>query len=1213
MVMRMEGLTQDVLDSHSPKQGAPGRARGLATASAALVALLAAVALLALLAPHAGWNAQAATITVPDDYSTLQAAVDAASDNDTIRIRTGTFYGATDVGKRVAIVGDGTDKTVLDGQGLCPLTLSREGINVTGLTVTGAGNRPGMDIKGDGCNVTDVASTVNAVGIHLNNTSESIIADCNLTGNGAAKATGLLLDTNSDRNSVTGVHCDGNGNGALLDPDCDDNRFEGCSFDGNAIGIIVWGARNRFLNCTALDNGNRAIHATQSSYLNLTGCVIKGTMDDMAPALNIWSCDNVTVRGCEVSRNLAYGIRVESSDRVLIEGCELFGNSQSSIQLYTSRGVVVRGNRIANGSTHGIFIGGNGNLVTGNQIVGNKFGIGITQYASGNDIFANNISENLDRGVYFTVAAHDNLVHNNTLVRNGLVGDITWSAICFMASTSGTYYIEHNVVENNTFSGNMRTIAFLTTGVRDNTFRWNTIQGGDSYAISGGSGCGANTFHHNAFICGTHLVDAPNPGDLFDDGKEGNYWYDYAQRYPGARAVGRVWDTPYQVQPGAAVYDRYPLAVLPDRNPPVADAGGDRTVPLGVEVEFDGSASWDDVGIANYTWQFIYGGFVRTFYGVTFNFTFGELDTFELELWARDAWGNTGHDLAWVTVVDTMPPVAEAGDDITVDMGTRFALNGSASNDNVGIIHYAWLVDPGGLDLAFEGPVAETAIDFPGDYVAVLNVTDAERLWATDTLVIHVLDSVPPVARAGPDIAVDQGQTVTLDGSASSDNVGIVDWEWSYEQGGSTVRIHGERVNVTLEEPGSHVFTLTVTDARGLSGTDTLTALVRDSERPEAVAGPGQVVDQHTLVTLNGSGSSDNMGIASWTWTFDYGGSRRTLSGEVVKFLFNDEGSFQVVLTVEDAEGNRDTDVTAIRVLDTTPPVVDAGGDRTVAMGDELALGAGSSRDNVGIDRFEWNVSDLAPVSGSTYRFNALGTYRATLTVWDFAGNAASATVAITVKDRTPPVAVAGPDRIVVEGDIVELDGSGSTDNVGIAAAFWTFEHGGSAMNGNGLNLSWGFGTAGTYNVTLHVLDAAGNTATDEAIFTVLSQFVTWRLGPFLDEDGTPVGGASVTVILNGTAHDGTTGSNGIATFHVKTHDLVSPAKVSVTKDGWRELDLLVALDASGEPMGYLPPMVREEGTDGDVSGPIVAVIVAIAVVAVVIALVISRRRRRKD
>jgi parallel beta-helix repeat protein len=1177
----------------------------------AVLATAVTVATLLALAGHGpARGAEAATITVPDDYSTLQAAVDAASDNDTIRIRAGTFYGATDVNKTVALVGDGTDKTVLDGQGHCPLTLSCRGINVTRLTVTGAGDQPGMNITGDGCNVTDVVSKDNAVGIHLYGTDENIIANCTLTGSWAARGAGLLLDTDSDRNVVTGVHCDENGNGAVLDPDCDDNRFGGCSFDGNVIGIIVWGARNLFLNCTALHNTNRAIHATESSYLNLTGCVIKWTMDDMAPALSIWSCNNVTVRGCEVSLNLAYGIRVESSDRVLVEGCELFGNSQSSIQLYTSRGVVVRGNRIVNGTTHGIYIGGNGNLVTGNQIVGNKFGIGITQYASGNDIFANNISESRDRGVYFTVAAHDNLVHNNTFLRNGLAGDISWSAICFLGSAPAPYYIERNVVENNTFVGNMKTISFLTTGVRYNTFRWNTIRGGDSYAISGGPGFGANTFHHNTFICGTYLVDAPNPGDLFDDGKEGNYWYDYAQRYPGARAAGRVWDTPYEVQQGATVWDRYPLAVLPDHNPPVADAGGDRTVPQGAEVEFDGGASWDDVGIANYTWVMDYGGLNPVGNERTYTFTFPSLGTALLTLTVADAWGNTDSDTAVITVVDITPPVAEAGDNITVNMGVLFSLDGSGSSDNVGVTHYGWLVDPGGLDLAFEGPIAEASIDLPGEYVAVLNVTDAEGLWATDSLVIHVLDSVPPVARAGPDVAVDLGQTVTLDGSASSDNIGIVDWEWSYEQGGGTVILHGERVNVTLGEPGSHVIILRVTDARGLSGTDALTALVRDAERPDAVAGPDQVVDQHSRVTLNGSGSSDNIGIASWTWTFDYNGSRRTLSGEVVEFVFDEAGSFQVALTVEDAEGNRATDLTVVRVRDTTPPVVDAGGDRTVALGAELALGAGSSKDNVGIKRSEWVVSGVAPVggSGSTFRFAALGAFTATLTVWDLAGNEASATVTITVRDRTPPVAAAGPDRTAIEGEAVALDGSGSTDNVEVAAMFWTFEQGGKAENVSGPVLAWTFDAAGTTLITLHVLDAEGNAATDGTVVTVLSRLVAWRIGPFLDGSGTTVGGAKVTVTLNGTAYNGTTDPYGSVELQVKRRDLVSPARVVVDKEGWKGLVLTVPLDAGGVPVGTLPPMVREAGADGGISGLVVIAIVVVIAIAIVAAMVLWKR-----
>jgi multimeric flavodoxin WrbA len=413
-------------------------------------------------------------------------------------------------------------------------------------------------------------------------------------------------------------------------------------------------------------------------------------------------------------------------------------------------------------------------------------------------------------------------------------------------------------------------------------------------------------------------------------------------------------------------------------------------------------------------------------------------------------------------------------------------------------------------------------------------------------------------------------------------------------EGGRAVHLQGAQAAHAFEAPGTYVATLNVTDAAGLWATDTLVVHVRDAEPPQAVAGPGAAVDQHARVTLDASGSTDNVGITAYTWTFDYNGSRRTLSGVVVEFLFDEAGSFQVTLTVEDADGNTAADLTSVNVRDTTPPVVDAGGDRTIALGAEVALDAGRSRDNVGIKRFEWNVSGGAvPVGGSTFRFTAMGAFPAKLTVWDLAGNEASATVIITVKDRTPPVAAAGPDRTAIEGEAVALDGSGSTENVEVAAMFWTFEHGGKAQNVSGPALARTFDAAGTSAITLHVLDAEGNAATDGAVVTVLSMSVTWHIGPFLDGSGT--------------AYNGTTDPYGSVELQVKRRDLVSPARVIVAKEGWKGLELTVPLDASGVPVGTLPPMAREEGAGGGMNG---LVVVAVVAIAVVVALVLWRRRK---
>ena len=92
---------------------------------------------------------------------------------------------------------------------------------------------------------------------------------------------------------------------------------------------------------------------------------------------------------------------------------------------------------------------------------------------------------------------------------------------------------------------------------------------------------------------------------------------------------------------------------------------------------------------------------------------------------------------------------------------------------------------------------------------------------------------------------------------------------------------------------------------------------------PVAVAGPNQTVSQGTVVTLDGSNSTDNVGIAEHRWSFTYEGAQRSLTGRVVTWQFDIPGVYLVVLTVVDMADLSDSDTTTITVLDTSAPSTD--------------------------------------------------------------------------------------------------------------------------------------------------------------------------------------------------------------------------------------------------------------------------------------------------
>lgn len=64
---------------------------------------------------HGSWGSEEHKITVPDDYPTIQAAINAASDGDTVFVRNGTYYEHVVIDKKLTVLGESNNGTIIDG------------------------------------------------------------------------------------------------------------------------------------------------------------------------------------------------------------------------------------------------------------------------------------------------------------------------------------------------------------------------------------------------------------------------------------------------------------------------------------------------------------------------------------------------------------------------------------------------------------------------------------------------------------------------------------------------------------------------------------------------------------------------------------------------------------------------------------------------------------------------------------------------------------------------------------------------------------------------------------------------------------------------------------------------------------------------------------------------------------------------------------------
>ncbi|MEA3324419.1 MAG: PKD domain-containing protein [Euryarchaeota archaeon] len=340
--------------------------------------------------------------------------------------------------------------------------------------------------------------------------------------------------------------------------------------------------------------------------------------------------------------------------------------------------------------------------------------------------------------------------------------------------------------------------------------------------------------------------------------------------------------------------------------PPVADAGDDRTILTDTYIKLDASGSRDiDGSIASYKWT---EDGVELSTRKSFNKIF-DAGRHDITLVVTDDFGDTGEDTLEILV--NCAPIADAGPDMTVPEGTMIHFNASNSSDPDGnTLYYEWKEDGGGiLNLAQSFDMVLPV----GTHSITLTLTDGYGATATDRVVLEVttVDQKPPIADAGSDQAVLVGTPVMLDASGSTDPDGeIVKYEWlegSYVLNESMVFEH-------IFPKGVCHITLVVTDNDGASGTDDVVITARSSmDMPEADAGADREALEGTEILLDASRSSgENL---TYQWILN----GTTISEAQTFYHVFDPGTYPVTLSVTDEYECTDTD--EVSVVITTPAV----------------------------------------------------------------------------------------------------------------------------------------------------------------------------------------------------------------------------------------------------------------------------------------------------
>ena len=242
---------------------------------------------------------------------------------------------------------------------------------------------------------------------------------------------------------------------------------------------------------------------------------------------------------------------------------------------------------------------------------------------------------------------------------------------------------------------------------------------------------------------------------------------------------------------------------------------------------------------------------------------------------------------------------------------------------------------------------------------------------------------------------------VSFKGDTSTDDKGITKYSWNFKDGNFSSQANPTH---TFTDAGSYNVKLTVEDEEGLESTSNITITVEGPENEAPIAKASGTPTSGTApleVSFKGNQSTDDNAVTKYSWNFKDGSNS---SAKNPTHTFDDPGTYQVTLTVEDEEGLEDTAVVTITVnaSNNEAPVAEANANPT--SGDApltVNFNANSSSDDNGISSYYWDFGTSNPSSNKnpTRTFNNPGVYEVTLTVTDAEGLTDTDNVTITVNE----------------------------------------------------------------------------------------------------------------------------------------------------------------------------------------------------------------------
>ncbi len=406
------------------------------------------------------------------------------------------------------------------------------------------------------------------------------------------------------------------------------------------------------------------------------------------------------------------------------------------------------------------------------------------------------------------------------------------------------------------------------------------------------------------------------------------------------------------------------------------------------------------------------------------------------DLFARFGNDDCPIDIEDAELMDENGPDVTASDDVAICLGASTTLTASATG-GTGTITYTWM--PGNLSGATQTvtPAATTTY--------TVTATDANDCIDTEQVIVTVNPN-PTVSVEDREIC--RGETATLTAVPAGGTAPFT-YEWSSGDDEATTEVMP--TNTT-------VYTVTVTDANGCTGTTSATVTVNPLPIGDASDDVTLCDGASTTVTISGRNGTPPY---TYAWSNGDDGTSTVINADDLNF-----GNNNIFVTTTDSKGCTDVDIVMINKV---PNPVATPTDDEICAG-ETATVSVSASSGLAPYTYAWEGGqettsiDVSPTTTTDYE----------VTVTDANGCTDVATATVTVNPR--PVVDAGDDVRLCTGDEVTLTAT-ATQGTAPYTYVWSTTENGASITVN---------PVATTTYTVVVTDSEGCTDTDEVTVVVL-------------------------------------------------------------------------------------------------------------------------------